>query len=171
MRRFFFVLCGLWAGAAGAEITAPGTAFFDYGFFCAVEIIGHEEAQDTISGVVNMVAETPEFQRRSAIIPAEIGIGFGVHADVLPGYDGQAVIVNLHPPMGPDGVTRESWTTTYTAGEVSYNGFTFEYDYELVTGPWQISATSNGRLIYRIDFEVVDPALLPKLSCDGALLS
>ena len=159
------------ASPASAEPNAPGALRLDYGYFCAVETVEQVEAEDTISGVVNMVAQAPPFIQKSTVVPGKIGIGFGIHLDVLPEYEGVAVVATVHPPMGPDGVTRETWVTTYEVGHTAYNGFTFEYDYELLYGPWTISAEANGRVIYKVDFTVVDPSMMPDVPCGGPFLS
>ena len=156
--------------AAYAEISSDGAARLEYGYFCAAETVRQVEAEDTISGVVNMVAHAPPFLAKSTIVPARIGIGFGVHMDVLPEHAGTAIVETIHPPMGPNGVTRETWVTTYTVDQTAYNGFTFEYDYEVLPGDWTISASSNGRVLYSVDFQVVDPGLMPSVPCGAPLL-
>ncbi len=154
-----------------AKPHAPGAVHFDFGYFCAVETVETLEAEDTMSGVVNLVDGPPPFIKQSTVVPGRIGIGFGIHIDVEPGYAGEVTVVTLHPPMGENGVTRESWSTNFTPGDISYNGFTFEYDYELVFGPWNLSASRNGRVVYEVDFLVVDPSNLPPVACGRALMS
>ena len=163
----------LWliAQSGFAETRAPGASTFSFGIYCAEEGLEQVEAEDTISGVVNLLPYTPEFVRRTPVIPARLGIGFGVHVTVLPEFAGTAVIETTHPPMGPNGVTVETWVTDFTADRVSHNGFTFEHDYELVQGDWSISASINGRLIYHVDFTIVDPGFAPPVNCAAGLLS
>lgn len=159
------------AAQSDTASNAPGARFFDYGPFCAIETVDHQVAEDTISGVLNLVETTPTLYSHGPLVPAQIGIGFGVLIDVAPDFAGPATVVTTHPPMGPNGVTRQTWTTDYVTGDTSYNGFTFEYDYELVKGPWSISASNNGRLIYEAYFTVVDPMTLPPPPCGTAPLS
>ncbi|KMW60578.1 hypothetical protein AIOL_000740 [Candidatus Rhodobacter oscarellae] len=171
--RFVLILAFLLslATAGRAEVSSPGAVFFDYGYFCEVETIEQQEAEGTLSGVVNLVAEPPDFLRQTTIIPAQIGVGFGVHLMVTPEFAGLVTVQTTHPPMGPDGITVETWETEFETDDLSYNGFTFEYEYELVKGPWTLSASANGRLIYSVDFEVVDQRFLPPVNCAGGLLS
>ena len=154
-----------------AETTAPGAVDFSFGIYCAEEGLEQVEADDTISGVVNLLPYTPVFVRRTPIIPATIGIGFGVHVTVLPEFTGTAVIETRHPPMGPNGIMVETWVTDFSADRVAHNGFTFEHPYELVQGDWSISASINGRLIYHVDFTIVDPGFAPPVNCAAGLLS
>ena len=164
----FSVIVG---GAARAEPTSNGTTYFDYGVFCALETVNTMEAEDTISGVVNLLAETPVFLKQTTVVPARIGVGFGVHVDIPPEFGNVAVLSMEHPPMGPNAVTHETWVSQYNAGQINYNGFTFEYDYELEPGVWTLSSSMNGRKIYEVEFNVIDASLMPGLTCDGAFLS
>ena len=154
-----------------SETRAPGAVDFSFGIYCAEEGLEQVEAEDTISGVVNLLPHTPEFVRRTPVIPARLGIGFGVHVNVRPEFAGTAVIETRHPPMGPNGVTVETWVTDFTEDRVAHNGFTFEHPYELVQGDWSISASINGRLIYHVDFTIVDPGFAPPVNCAAGLLS
>lgn len=172
MRPLIFLFCVyLYPSLALSEAAAPGATHFEYGFFCAVETVDTQEAKDTISGVVNLIEGPPPFLKKTTIIPGQLGIGFGIHVTVNPNFVGQATVVTVHPPMGPDKVIKETWQSDYQLDDINYNGFTFEYDYELVFGDWSISAHQDGREIYSVDFQVVDPRFLPPVSCDGGLLS
>jgi hypothetical protein len=169
----FWLTCGslMAASPLWANIVTFGAESADFGVYCAVEADVEVPAEGTISGVVNLVTEPPVFQRRTNLVPARIGIGFGVHLMVLPEYQGQIVVQTTHPPMGPDGITRESWVTEVAVGRMALHGFSFEYDYEMVRGDWSISASVDGRLIYHADFIVVDPATVPPINCTGQMLS
>lgn len=171
MRWLVFVLSICVATALAAQSRAPGGAFFAKGAFCAVEIVGEEVAEGTLSGTLNLVDGPPTFFSEGPVVPAQIGIGFGIHLDVEPAFAGSATVTTTHPPMGPEGVTRQTWVTNYQPGSLAYNGFTFEYDYELVTGLWTISAEAEGREIYHAEFNVIDPRFAPAPPCGTAPLS
>jgi len=173
MRWFLIPVFALMLSAqsARAEATSNGTTYFEFGIFCALETVEQREAKDTISGVVNLLAEAPVFLRKTTVVPAKIGIGFGIHVDIPAPLKGPVIMQTTHPPMGENGVTVERWDTEITPGRLNYNGFTFEYDYELLPGPWTIAALVNGRELYKVDFTVVDPALTPPISCEGSFLS
>jgi len=168
-----WITCGCLMAASplSANIITFGAESADFGVYCAVDADVEVPAEGTISGVVNLVTEPPVFQRRTNLIPAQIGIGFGVHLLVSPEYQGEIVVQTIHSPMGPEAITRESWVTEVTEGRMALHGFSFEYDYEMVRGDWSISASVDGRLIYHADFVVVDPATVPPVACTGQMLS
>lgn len=171
MRWITLILC-LIAAPVWAQSRAPGAAHFAQGTFCAVDIVGEEAAEDTLSGTLNLVAAPPDFYATGPVVPAQIGIGFGVHVEVLPEHAGQVRVTTTHPPMGSEGVTRQSWITALNAGDVTYNGFTFEYSYELVEGQWSFTAeTLDGQEIYHAAFTVIDPRFAPPPPCGTAPLS
>lgn len=148
-----------------AAAQSPGTARFEHGFFCALEPIAVEEANDTVSGTVTIVADEPIFLAPGPQVPAQLGIGFGVIVQPLPQYAGPVTISVQHPPMGPNGVTRQSWQAELFSDDTTYLGFTFEDRYEVVRGEWTLSAQSNGRPIYSVRFQVTDPARLRPVTC------
>ena len=172
MRWLILFLCtSILPGLAFSKAQTPGASYFAQGAFCAVEIIGEEKAEGTISGTLNLVDGPPTFYTTGSLVPAQVGIGFGIHLDVAPQFSGTATVTTTHPPMGENGVTAQSWVTDYSPGAIAYNGFTFEYDYELVPGDWTISAESNGRLIYHAKFTVVNPMFAPPAPCGNAPIS
>lgn len=145
-----------------------------YGVYCAEAPIDLEQAPDTAAGVVNIVPDLPEMRAATTLVPARIGIGFGVVVVAREGQGLDPVEVTItHPPYPGSGVAVERWTTTLGDGAPSLIGFSFEVDSELVTGPWTFEAQGGGELLFRIDFEVVPPGLLPDLAraCSGAFLS
>lgn len=150
---------------ARAEPVIPGVIKIEYGYFCALDAVGEREAEDTVSGVIRQVEDTPQFIQYGPLVPATRGVGFGVYVQVKPEYDGVVLAITENPPMGPNGQTRQTFPTTVSSDEQSYVGFAFERRYELVTGPWRMSAELNGRLIYSVDFLVVDPETMPSVSC------
>ena len=166
------IALGAMAGSdSGAATRSPGAERIDFGYLCQLPTAEIVEAPNTVSGELNLIAGIPVFFRRTTTIPAQRGLSFGVTVDVAPRFVGSAVIVTRHPPMGPDGVMTESWVTEFTVDNTGYAGFTFEYDYELLPGTWTFLATSNGRLIYEVDFEVVRVEGGPVIDCHGMPLS
>lgn len=150
--------------AADAPVS-PGAVDFAYGYFCARDPSELIEAEGTVAGVVNLIEGVPPFIATGTTVPAQIGVGFGVHILVHPAFAGPVDLVIEHPPMGPDGVTRQTWTTDLRADDPDYLGYSFDRDYELLTGQWTITATTNGRLVYRASFDVVRASLMPPVPC------
>jgi hypothetical protein len=163
MRRFLLLIFCLAAMPGHAAPRTPGAADFRHGYFCAIEPVGKEAAEGTISGEVLLVEGLPPFIAPGPLVPAQIGVGFGVHVRVNPQMAGPVTIHVEHPPI--TGISHESWTTFFTGDDMQYVGFAFEHDYELVQGRWSMWAEAAGREIYAVDFQVVDPALLPTVIC------
>lgn len=145
-----------------------------YGVYCTEAPIELEEAPGTAAGVVNIMPQLPQMLAETTLVPAQIGIGFGVLVDPRSGLGFDVVDVTItHPPYRDSEVEVERWVTTLEADATGLIGFSFEMDSELVTGPWSFEARQDGDLLFRIDFEVVPPALLLDLAqaCSGAILS
>lgn len=166
MRCAVLALCLACPAPALAEVIAtPGAAGFDYGIFCSLEPDSFKEAEDTIEGTINQFSESPDFIWKGTTVPAMVGMSFGVHVQTLPQYEGAVRFTVSHPPMGNAGTTQQGWIGTLNAVEMQYVGFSFDHDYETVTGPWTMRAdTLDGDPIYEITFDVVDPRLLPEIT-------
>jgi hypothetical protein len=145
-----------------------------YGVYCAEAPIELEEAPDTAAGVVNIVPGLPEMRQVTTLVPAQIGIGFGVLLEAREGQVFDPLVVTItHPPYPDSGVEVERWMTSVDDQGPGLVGFSFEIESELVTGPWTFEGTHDGEVLFRVNFEVVPPALLPDLAqgCSGAILS
>ncbi len=143
--------------AAGASLAAPGAAAATYGYFCARNPVAEIPAEDTISGTVSLIEGPPRLIRQGPLVPAQIGVGFGVIFDLSPGAAGPVTVEVTHPPMGPQGVTRETWVSSATGVDGNYVGFTFDLPYEVREGRWSFRGTANGRMVFEASFDVVSP--------------
>lgn len=154
--------------------TSPAIAELVYGLYCAQEPEREDPAPDTASGTINIVPLIPNFQFRQKLVPAEIGIGFGVLATALPGVIHDPVTVTVtHPPYPDSGIEVEQWVTDIDDG-LNLMGFSFDHASELVLGEWTFSAhTLDGEELYFISFEVIAPELMPQVisACFGSFLS
>jgi hypothetical protein len=146
----------------------------DYGVYCAEAPVDLQEAPGTVAGVVNVVPELPVLRAETTLVPAQIGIGFGVLVEAADGFvfDGVSITIT-HPPYPDSGIEVEGWTTSLDDETTGLVGFSFEVESELVTGRWTFEAAHDGDLLFRIDFEVVPAAMLPGVAqgCSGAILS
>ncbi len=145
-----------------------------YGVYCADAPVELEPAPDTAAGVVNIMPDLPVMRAETTLVPAQIGIGFGVLVETRDGEVFDPVLVTItHPPYRDSGIEVERWTTSLDDQDPGLVGFSFEVASELVTGPWTFEAEHDGELLFRIDFEVVPAGLLPDLAqgCSGAILS
>lgn len=152
----------------------PQIADLLYGLYCAQEPDRRDPAPATASGLINIVPVIPDFQFRQKLVPAQVGIGFGVVVSAPPGvlHDPATVTVN-HPPYPDSGIEVEQWITDIDDG-ANLIGFSFDHAHELVLGEWTFSAaTSTGEELFHIAFEVIAPELMPQVisACFGSFSS
>ena len=166
------------AGAASAQ-DAPFnnpelTTGLRFGIVCYGDDATPVPAPDTITGFINERSEGGEIVTLTSVIPMIRGLSFGVRVELLDNIflDGVTLTV-IHPPQTDAGVTTESWTSNFEPNNTNGGAFTFEFPYEETPGAWTMEAHHNGELLYRVDFQVVEPALLdpmPRLCKGEALL-
>ena len=152
-----------------AEVTPGLVLDVTQGVFCGAGSTGSTAAEDTIAGTIDTYDTTPEFRWVGDTVPAALGIAFGLHITVPASEAGQIRFEVTHPPMGPDGVTVESWVSDVPQDDRYYTGFHFEKDYELAPGDWSLRGWRGDRLLYEARFNVVPPELMPEIAgeCGG----
>lgn len=152
----------------------PSRFLLEQGVFCDQPNVGSVDAPDTVAGVVELFAETPEFQWFTKQVPAVPGISFGIRTRALDGAYYPGVTITLtHPPFAESGATRQSYVSQLGGDGVSINAYTFDEPEEMARGTWTFTATQAGRVLYRAEFEVVSPAAQPHIAaaCNMALTS
>jgi Domain of unknown function (DUF3859) len=142
----------------------PRLSSFKAGIFCAPKVVGTAPAPDTVTGFTNIIDNTPPFVSSGRNVPAVLGMGFGVLAGSKDQMLLDVLIVVTHPPMGDTGVTRQSFYNEITSFGDSMTLYQFDYAYELVEGPWTITATQGDEVLFRAGFTVVPPAMVPELA-------
>ena len=171
MRRLIATLM-LCAGAAGAQPALDATlgddvTSFRTGIVCTPVVVGTREAPGTIAGTINHLDEVPDFTVPGQVVPGVIGVSFGS----LVRTDEDFILVDMvvtHPPMGPDGVTVQTYTTRIGPDGDAPILYSLEYPEEVVFGDWRFQARAAGRDLFDVTFTVVPPAELPELAriCD-----
>jgi len=165
------------SGAAQAEegiILSPRVAMLTAGLFCAPEEGGRRPAPDTINGWVHAPGEPIEMVAQGQVVPAMLGLGFGVRFTLADTQDTDIRYTVTHPPMPPSGATSQSWDGQITAGFVGTALFQFDITDELQPGDWQFSATSDGDMLFSVGFTVRSASALPGmlgLCSSGDMLS
>jgi hypothetical protein len=147
------------------DYVSPRLSVIDVGIICAQEIVGLSDAPGTVAGSTNIIEGEPDFISPARFVPAVLGVGFGVksQAQSVLGIDGVTMTVT-HPPMGADGTTVQVYGTAISGQGTSLTFYQFDYDYELVVGHWQMEASVDGDVIYRVGFDVVVPDAMPQLA-------
>lgn len=167
-RLFALALAGL-AALAAPVAADPAESFahdplilLDYGVICQVTTQGARPAPDTLLGEINLIDQSREMDVTTRVVPAKAGISFGIKFALRPGAGARDMMVIVtHPPMGPEGMTRESWTAPIAEGSSSLNLFTFEFPYEMVPGDWVMALEADGERLMEQRFEVVSELAAP----------
>lgn len=116
------------------------------------------EAPDTELGWVREGSGSTGYDVAGTYVPAEMNLSFGV---IFRAPEGIAPTTGLlvleHPPMGPEGITRQTHPTTLLPGRAQGTNWIFEFDYERVQGTWTRSLEVDGETVWSVDF-LVGPA-------------
>lgn len=135
-----------------------------FGVICEIEIGTPREAPLTESGVINSIDQERAIDVATRAVPAHIGLSFGLRVLLPEGQTSTNTRMSVtHPPMGPRGVTTESWTAPLTPGAPNLNLFTFEKDYEMVQGTWTFAVLDDAGKQLEISFEVLPPGSVPQV--------
>jgi len=144
---------------------------FEYGLVCDLVISGSEPAPDTDVGEINIIGSDFNFTTNGTIVPAILGLSFGVKLRMHHGDEANDVVIKVkHPPLKNTGTTEQSWITTLDSEGLSTQLYTFDLPSELVTGDWTISAYKDDTLLYSVVFNVIEPQHAPvylKQLCKG----
>lgn len=133
-----------------------------FGLNCRVEIVGTRAAPGTERGEVDVFDTPPEISPLGQIVPAVMGLGFGVRARAADGVEINGALFRVtHPPFAGTGTTEQSWAARYIDSAFSTHLYRFDFPYEMVTGTWVMESTYEGRTLYRIPFTVVPPEAFP----------
>ncbi len=173
MRPFFTVLLCCTTSLAQAQL------FFDAekiiataGVYCEIGSVGKSEAPGTDVGEIDLLEYTPSFQWDTMVVPAQLGLSFGVRSEALGGEVYENVIIRLsHPAFAETGTTEQVYVSTLDS--LNINAYSFDLTRELAQGPWILQAEWNGQVLYKAEFMVVDPAQLPQIAngCAKGMMS
>ncbi|MCC7320979.1 MAG: DUF3859 domain-containing protein [Rubellimicrobium sp.] len=148
---------------AVGDVISPRIGFLEAGVVCSPAATGTIPAPDTIAGVTNLIDEAPPFVSTGRLVPGVLGVGFGVKSAPAGGGEIPVTMTVTHPPMGPEGVTHQSYPTTITDNP-SISLYDFEFAYEIVPGDWSFAATTGKDVLFTVHFTVVDPREVPDLA-------
>lgn len=157
---------GIVSGQQNTHSIAPLVSFFESGVLCASDTGVTREALDTVAGTTHVIDEAPPFVSNAHIVPAVIGIGFGVKSGLdTPAALDDVLIAVTHPPFAGSGTTQQSYLSHIGPDtDPSINFYQFDYGYELALGEWTMSASFDGYTLWETSFVVVAPADLPELA-------
>ncbi len=147
--------------ALAAPVRAAGQVEIqDFGFY-DLSVDGSVPAPADISGSRNIVSNI-RLQRQTQEIDAQLGRSFGFRFKVTDPalYGQQLTLRTVFPPLtNPD--SKRTMTTQdrpFTAtGESVYDGYRFDYDWEMAEGIWTFQVVHDGRVIAEQKFKVIIP--------------
>jgi hypothetical protein len=164
-RRSWF-LTALAAAFATALMAAPAQAsqieIKDYGFY-DLSVDGSVPAPEDISGERNIVSNI-RLNRQTDEIDAQLGRSFGFRFRIAdPKLVGQTLTLRtIFPPLtnpktGKTMTTQDRSFVVSSTGELLYDGYRFDYDWEMAEGIWTYQILNNGRVIAEKKFKVIIP--------------
>lgn len=155
----------LWAEPA-PPFTAPGISIVDLGVYCREDTTGKEDAPGTSLGYIQRLSGTPAIAFRQQEVPARIGVHFGV----IVRTDRDILGIRAETWL-PGATAPEVWFTDHYADTAQARGFVFDFEHELIPGPWVMEAYDGDTLLYRVEWEVRPGDQLPGVSSDCDLLA
>ncbi len=150
-----------WADAP-PPVSGPQVASLEYGVFCALQAMDKRPAPGTEAGWVHVPDGPIDFHWPDRqVVPAALGLAFGVKARMRPGvYVGSGEVRVWRP--GND--QPEIWDSSFTDMEGALNFFRFDHDRELLPGIWIFEAWDGNSRLFSVAFEVVPTAALPEIA-------
>lgn len=176
-RAGLLLWCALLAGPSSAEIVgSPAVTELRYGLVCPVDPAGvtREGAEDTLAGQIDLLSEPPPIVSEGPVIPAAPGYAMALQGRLVgPNDTGTVTVTWTHPPMGPDGVTRQSTIGRLSADGVFHRGYGFDLPMERQPGAWTVTIEAERGILATARFSVVSPDTRPDLValCAGDMLS
>ena len=144
----------------------PGITLDAVGIFCRIGTTRREAAPGTTLGYVQLLEGMPELAFRQQLVPARLGVQFGVI--VISDRDIAGV---RNETWKPGASMAEVWSADLTAGIPRSRGFSFDFADELLPGVWRMQAFDGATLLYEVEFEVRPADQLPGVGSDCNLLS
>jgi len=132
----------------------------DFGFY-DLSVDGSVPAPEDISRSRNIVSNI-RLQRQTEEIDAQLGRSFGFRFRIAdPALHGQQLTLRtIFPPL----TNPESKRTMVTqdrpftgSNELLYDGYRFDYDWEMAEGIWTFQILHNGKVIGEKKFKVIIP--------------
>lgn len=148
------------AGPAAPETSAE-VASLRVGVFCALQAMGQRPAPGTLSGWIHVPDGEIDFHwPERQVVPAEIGIAFGVKSRLAPGL----VLSGEMRVFRPGATVPETWESSFTDLGDQFGFFRFDREDELLPGIWRFEAWAGEQWLYSVEFEVVPAAALPEIA-------
>lgn len=164
-------IMAIWLALAGVAVAAPvapiagaGITDLQVGVLCSPRVLDRTDAPETKLGYTNTVKGPPSIRFEQQIVPAALGISFGVM------FTSDRVLTNVRNLTYRPGSTQpDVYYSQIDAAPGRYRGFGFEFPEELELGLWRLESWQGDQLLFRAEFDVVPEASLPEFAaqCQG----
>lgn len=164
MRPLALALMLATSAAAEPLPPAPGpvVAEIEVGVFCALQAMNRRPAPGTRTGWIHVPEGEITFHWPGRqVVPARLGIAFGVKARLRPGT---FVAFGEMRVYRPGSGTPEVWDSAFGDLDASIAFFRFDHDHELIPGLWRFEAWDATARLYSVEFEVVPAAAAPEIA-------
>ncbi|MFN4204655.1 MAG: hypothetical protein ACK4GM_16550 [Tabrizicola sp.] len=165
MRPFALILFLALSAPLCAEPAAPQSGpevvSLQVGVFCALQAMDQRPAPGTLSGWIHVPDGEIDFHWPDRqVVPAQIGLAFGVKSRLAPGLflSGEMRVFR------PGRTEPETWESSFTDLGDQFGFFRFDREDELLPGIWRFEAWAGEKRLYSVDFEVVPAAALPEIA-------
>lgn len=153
------------AGLASADparpAPGPNVAILEVGVFCALQAMNQRPAPGTVSGWIHVPEGEITFHWPDRqVVPASLGLAFGVKMQLAPGFTSPLVKMRVYRP-GND--QPETWDSSFGDLAPSLAFFRFDHEAELIPGLWRFEAWDGQIRLYAVEFEVVPAASAPEI--------
>jgi hypothetical protein len=163
------IALALWLALTGSVAAdpappAPGPliASLEVGVFCALKAMDQRPAPGTLSGWIHVPDGEITFHWPDRqVVPASIGLAFGVKARMVQGTMVAYAEMRVYRP-GSD--VPEVWDSSFTDLGDSVAFFRFDHEHELLPGIWRFEARDGEVLLYSVEFEVVPAAAVAEIT-------
>jgi hypothetical protein len=154
------------AGIAAADpvppLAAPVVASLDFGVFCALQAMDRAPAPGTRTGWIHVPDGEITFHwPNRQIVPAALGLAFGVRAQLAPGEQIANAEIRVYQPGSR---SPETWASNFYDLEASVAFFRFDHPHELIQGIWRFEAWDGASQLYAVEFEVVPAEAIPAIT-------
>jgi hypothetical protein len=125
-------------------------------------LTGEIPAPDSPTGTRNII-DNVRLQQETTTVPALVGMKFGYRFKVIGPAPGALVDLKYVARFPKQGLTNPAKGKTFATsefhsmvavGEVTYRGYSFDYDWEVETGPWTLEIWHAGRKLAEKTFMV-----------------
>ena len=156
----FALATGMAAADPAPPAPGPLVDSLEVGVFCALQAMDQRPAPGTISGWIHVPDGEISFHWPDRqVVPAAIGLAFGVKSQMVPGVfaTGEMRVYR------PGSATPETWESGFSDTGEQFAFFRFDREDELIHGLWRFEAGEGETKLYAAEFEVVPAAALPEI--------